>query len=491
MVFGHVVPNPRGNLSIQQSLDLANIYLDHAGKTLDPDIALVLCHDTEVSLFQAKRAAKQGDDHVVRHGIAAAYIGLGRVLELRGRCNEAQGIYKKAEKLGGKVQELAQPAQPLDTKNVAPSVKYTVNSSTNTPSVKDQPSSLREDNTTKTAALPAHIFAKNVRPSTIVTKLPEPDERLISTALLACCLGLLKDPHGLDGILEPVTRKWLQVVKKDEHERLKMLAADVIRTFKEREIMDAKTISEVVCLAPVVERAIFRDLLMSFYDVIDHSGLLNVHQLQGLAQVIQGADTGYLEANDVVKILVLLTARFHETHQQSPQHIYQLTLAVSCVLDAMADTKVEGLDLESLLKPLSPYLDALKGNYEPYLMYQAAYAYQALLCVLDNESLWQATTCSTGKLIQRESGLVSAVKGLDLNGFIGGLKVIQQATAFEVAQNVLTTFDGMKSITTISQGLLEGVKDGLDFKYKSAWYSALRGADTLIRDGDFAVFKRL
>jgi len=99
-MFGHVVPNPRGNLSLQQSLDLANIYLDYAGKVQDPDIALVLCHDTEVSLFQAKRAAKHGHDQAVRQGIATAYIGLGRVLEIRGHRGEAQSLYKKAEKLG-------------------------------------------------------------------------------------------------------------------------------------------------------------------------------------------------------------------------------------------------------------------------------------------------------------------------------------------------------------------------------------------------------
>jgi hypothetical protein len=59
-------------------------------------------------------------------------------------------------------------------------------------------------------------------------------ERLSSTPLLACCLGLLKDSHDLDEILEPVARNWLQVVgnDEDEQERLKLLATDVIRTFK-------------------------------------------------------------------------------------------------------------------------------------------------------------------------------------------------------------------------------------------------------------------
>jgi len=99
-MFGHVISNPRGNLSLEQALELANIYLEYAGKTKDPDVALVLCHDTEVSLFQAKKAAKHGDDQAVRQSIATGYIGLGKVLEIRGRRSEARAIFKKAEKLG-------------------------------------------------------------------------------------------------------------------------------------------------------------------------------------------------------------------------------------------------------------------------------------------------------------------------------------------------------------------------------------------------------
>jgi hypothetical protein len=99
----------------------------------------------------------------------------------------------------------------------------------------------------------------------------------------------------------------------------------------------------------------------------------------------------------------------------------------------------------------------------------------------------------TGKVIQGVSGLVSAVKGLDLNGFIDGLKGIQEglAGASEVVQVVVTAFDGVKSVTAGGQGFLDGIKDGLSFKRKCAWYSALRGADTLIRDGESEALRKL
>jgi hypothetical protein len=101
MVFGHIISSqPRGGLSAQQSLRLANFFLDGAGKEHDRDIALALCHETEVTLSQAKKSAKRSDDQSVQHGIAIAYIGLGKVLDTHEHRNEAQAIYKKAEKMG-------------------------------------------------------------------------------------------------------------------------------------------------------------------------------------------------------------------------------------------------------------------------------------------------------------------------------------------------------------------------------------------------------
>ncbi|KAF9359866.1 hypothetical protein BGX34_008096, partial [Mortierella sp. NVP85] len=294
-MFVNVISSPRGHLTLQQSLDLANIYLEHAGKVADPDIILVLCHDTEVSLLQAKKASKHADQSV-RHGIASAYIELGNVLEKQGRSTEAKAIFKKVKKLGVKIQGQLQVAQSTDLQNDTASVKGSMASV-------DKPNSSvrKQKQINNTATIPPHIFAEDAHPTVALTKLPEPDERLTNTPQLACCLSLLNNAHGLDDILEPIARNWLQVVEndEDEHERLKILATDVIRTFKKEEIKDAKVVAEVVCLAPVIERDLFRDLLGSFVDGIDNSTLLDTHQLQGLARLIQGADTGYLDADDL------------------------------------------------------------------------------------------------------------------------------------------------------------------------------------------------
>lgn len=107
MLSRSIVPSPKGTLSLQQALELSNIYLENAHKTKDNDIVLLLCHDAEVALSQAKKATKKASPHfkdagnqTLHRGIAAAYIDLGKLLENQGYHGEALAINKKAEKWG-------------------------------------------------------------------------------------------------------------------------------------------------------------------------------------------------------------------------------------------------------------------------------------------------------------------------------------------------------------------------------------------------------
>jgi hypothetical protein len=347
----------------------------------------------------------------------------------------------------------------------------------------------------KAPTVPSHIFADNIPPPTVEVKLPGPDERLDSTPQLVCCLGLLKIAQSPDIKLDPTALHWIQTTEKDsnEQERLLTLAADVMRVFKRDEFKDAKAVAEVVCLTPVLTKTAFHDLLRDFYSGIDHSGLLNVHHVEGLARLIQGADRDHLGADDLVKILGLLSTRLMDTHQQSSQHMHQLTLAVSHVLDAMADTNVTDLDRVKLHEPLSSYLNQLRKSSDPFLVYQAAYAYQALLCVPDDETTWQAAMRRTGNVLQGVFGLVSATKGLDLNKFIEGLEKIQEGVggASKAAATITLSFEKVTSLVTKGQGFLKSLKEEFSFERKRDWYSALRGADALIRDGELAIFKKL
>ncbi|KAF9362227.1 hypothetical protein BGX34_006568 [Mortierella sp. NVP85] len=493
MVFTGIVSSPRGDLTSQQTLELANIYLENAFNAADSDIALVLCHDTEVSLSQAKKVVKQEKNLAVTEGITIAYIGLGKLLEKHGHVRGAEASFKKAEKLGGGVNDLTRPTDTYRPSNIM----GTLHPAGGPQNVVSAKSTVQRNNkmTRVTSTVPAHIFADNITPPTIAVKLPEPDERLINTLQLVCCLGLLKVVQSPDTQLEPTALKWVQAVEKDtdEQERLHGIATDVIRAFKREEIKDAKVVAEVVCLAPVLDKDIFHDLLREFYSGIDVSGLLNFHQLEGTAQLIQGADHGYLSADDLVKILGLLSIRLMDTHQQSSEHMHQLTMAVSHILDAMADTKVTGLNREKLHEPLSSYLSALKKSSDPFLVYQAAYAYQALLCVPDDETTWQSAMRRTGKVIQGVFGLVSATKSLDLDKFIGGLENIQKGFggASKAVVAVSSAYDKVTSLVKNGQGFAKSLKEGFSFDRKRDWYAALRGVDVLIRDGELATFRKL
>ena len=390
-------------------------------------------------------------------------------------------------------------ARPPDTYRPS-SIKRTLHSagwSQDVSSVKSLLDQQQSSNVATVAStVPAHIFPENVPPPTVEMSLPEPDERLISTPQLVYCLGLLKVAQFPGIRLNPIALKWIQSVlrDRDEKERLHCLVIDVIRAFKMERIKDAKTIAEVVLLAPILDKDTFRDLLRKFYSAIDHSGLLNIQQLEGLARLIEGADRGYLYTDDFFKILDLLSIRLKDMHQQSSEYMHLISLAVSHVLDTMADAKFTDLGYQNLLQePLSSYLSELKKSSDPFLVYQAAYAYQALLCVPDDETMWQAAMRRTKKVTQGASGLVGAVKGLDLIKFIEGLQDIEKGASggSNVVSVVKSAYDGVTSLNEGGQGFEDSLKESFSFNRKRNWYAALRGADILIRDGELATFRKL
>ncbi|KAF9342746.1 hypothetical protein BGX34_007725, partial [Mortierella sp. NVP85] len=74
-----------------------------------------------------------------------------------------------------------------------------------------------------------------------------------------------------------------------------------------------------------------------------------------------------------------------------------------------------------------------------------------------------------------------------------GLKDIQQGVsgAVGVFKLAKSTFDGVKSLSDGGKDFVECMKEGLGVKRKLAWYPALRGAESLLRSGQLANFKRL
>ncbi|KAF9994017.1 hypothetical protein BGZ80_007943, partial [Entomortierella chlamydospora] len=99
----------------------------------------------------------------------------------------------------------------------------------------------------------------------------------------------------------------------------------------------------------------------------------------------------------------------------------------------------------------------------------------------------------TGKVVQGISGVVSAVKALDLMGFIEGLQSVQQGLAGteKVIGLVSDAYSNAVTLAENGQGLLASLKECFNFNHKSSWYPALRGLDRLVQEGRFVDFEKL
>ncbi|KAF9363095.1 hypothetical protein BGX34_004888, partial [Mortierella sp. NVP85] len=464
----------REDLTLEQILSLAEVFREEArGEQKDARIALWLCQGAEHSLRLADKFFDSIDDQTERGKVVEAYVELGNVLKNRGFQQKAEAIKRKSEMWTWSC------------------VEHPTASTTTMGSSTDASALSPDQRGCDNEMIDPNIFPKDLGIPPIEFKPPEPDAQLDDTLQLARCLFLLKTPTGPEDELSDAARNWLEVTRNepDEQERLKFLATDVIRAFKKDEFKDAKALMEVVYLAPVLEKDVFQYLLKEFYKGIDSSGLLDVHQVVALAQLIQGAGEDYIDADDLVKVLSLLSTRLKDTRKQST-HLHQLTWAISRVLDAVVYAKIKGFDPEKLALQ---HMDELKKSRDPYLVYQAAYAYQALLWARDNESTLQVAWNQTRKVMFGAVAFVKAVKDLNLPVFIKSLDNIYNGVAAttEIIHAAANAYVGTAALFESGKSFKTCLEKSFNPEVKCAWYPALRGADIFIRYRKLASFRRL
>ncbi|KAF9345060.1 hypothetical protein BGX26_003600, partial [Mortierella sp. AD094] len=336
------------------------------------------------------------------------------------------------------------------------------------------------------------ISDQNVTPTVANYALPEVGARIASTLQLAYCLSLLGPSMVSKEELSQAESGWLQANfnNLNERDRLKSTATDLIKAFIQDELKKPNVVNEVASMAAVLDQGDFQRLLQAFVDGVDQSVLLEVHLLDGLAQLIRNAPQGYIDADDLINILKLLSIRLKDTHKQSTQLSHRLVLTISHVLDSMVDSQVKGLSRQQLHGLLSDYFREFQESSDPYFVHQAAYAYQAMLYIPDEETILQISLQRTGKVTLGISGVVSNVKALDLIKFIEGLENIQ--AGLTDARNAIRldkdAHANTKAVVENGQELLESLKEGLNFTSKSAWYPALRGLDRLLQEGRYSDF---
>ncbi|CAO3565071.1 unnamed protein product [Mortierella alpina] len=465
-------PNPP---SLRDIVEVADLFLKFAKTTDNRNALHFVCGTVSTILSAMKRGVRKtlnptssAEDQVLCEYVASVFTEHGKLWNHLNNVDKAKASYEKAQKWSTSALTSGQLQSVGKDKGVR-----------------------------RAASLPPEIFCLDVSVRLVRPKLPATDARIASTPQLIYCLTLLStvklSSHAVT--LNEVGRSWLQTMAEDadEPERLRSLVGKLIAEFIHDDMKEPDVILEIVSLAPVLTQPHYRKLLDHFIGRLDQAKLLDFGLLDGLARLIKDAQGGHLLPADLVNILKDLSTRLQAMHQQSSTELYGLVRAVSNVLDAMAESGVKGLSREELHEPLSLYLKGLKDHSDLYLAYHAAYAYQALKYIPDNESSLQSILRRARVMVTGISGMVSAVKSLDLNKFLDGLVDIQEgfAGAYEIAKVGVEAVGAAIELFDSGVGLKDSLKKGLNFSNKSAWYPALRGSDTFIRNGELSKFKRL
>ncbi|KAF9207006.1 hypothetical protein BGZ49_001424 [Haplosporangium sp. Z 27] len=415
-MFWKPFSSPSGKGSLEDVLERANSQLELAAKQDVPAKALRLAREAKLLLKDAEKIfhSKKVQDQALKDSIANAYHEHGKLLDELGYHDKAQKSRLKAEEWGylnerdlhvksslpdfadGSIDRLTPDAAPEKLQNLPVAV-------IELPVVESHIQDMNPAEIKSSVRRP--IFDRNVTAPATKYILPDIGERITSTPQLAYCLSLLR-PSLVEGI-DNAEFVWSQarINDLDEQERLQTMGTELVVAFIREDLKKPDVVAEVVSLATVLDKTDFRKLLQAFVNGIKKSLLLQIHLLDGLAQLIRNASPGFFDADDLVKILELLNARLKETHKQSAKNIYQLTLTISRVLDSMVENHVEGLSRESLHEPLSEYLKELQKSSNSYLIFQAAYASQALLYIRNDEPVLQAALRRTGKVVRGVSGM--------------------------------------------------------------------------------------
>lgn len=357
-----------------------------------------------------------------------------------------------------------------------------------------------------TVSLRNDIFPENIDVPSSKGTLPRIQGRVESTPQLAFLIGLLRaaslpqdsstDDDAVSIVSQDIlndvaNRDWVNAttLRPFEQKNIQTMPRKLIAEFIIDPTKDLTAINEIVLLGPVLEREEYRTLLNCFIEKFDESRILRLELLQGLVHLVQSTSPGFLDSDDLIKILTPISARLQDVHQQSSVHPYHLTLAVSRILDVMAKHKVKDLDRVTLHEPLSAFLLGMKESSDPYLMYQACYAFQALQYVPEDETVLET-------FLRHSTGLVDAlikISGLvqlNFGGLLEGLKEGQKVIA-EVASTVKSAFEGVLSLFESGRGVVDSVREGLGAGHKRLWYLAVRGAAVLVREGRLVELNKL
>ncbi|KAG0055688.1 wD repeat domain [Gryganskiella cystojenkinii] len=308
--------------------------------------------------------------------------------------------------------------------------------------------------------LSVSLLSMDTRPSSPSS----PSASLSSSSSSPSSSSVLSSSSTLISSRQPVQVEWIQSISNRplEKERILRLPVKMIDKFLARPNKDAEAIREIVLIGPVLSKEQYRRLLNSFVSEFGSMTLLDVDVLHGLIQLVQDAPPKYLTADDMIQILRIIRKRLEDPAQQSEENTIPLMSALCKVLDIMEFNKVKDLDRVEEHEPLIAVIEASMASEDPLLKYLACYAFEALLCVPDDEPVLHGVFRHAMGTID---GIVkiSGVAQMDISGLV----------------------EGVPAVIKGGMGLFGHLKKALGYKPNAPWYAAVRRAQVLVRAGLF------
>ncbi|KAG0275145.1 WD_REPEATS_REGION domain-containing protein [Linnemannia exigua] len=433
---------------------------------------------TKASIFSritsaAKRATSPpAGQRSVSDGIAAVFVEFSKLPVPLGASNHVQQDQNNQRPVTIPTAQVHHDTQPIPVKPNSPKAKVV------TPAP-------------KVNLFHVDIFTKNVPKPKAQTTWPRVGARIETTSQLVLCATLLPKDSADDvdvsddmDVPERVSDEkafkdapadWVMAMEQPlKQDLIRTLAEGTVDEFIKDATKNSDTVAEAVLLAPVLGHEYYRNLLDHTIIKFESSPLLDLISLQGLVQVVQSAAPGFLEADDLRRILGIIRERLLSTLQQSTEYVFHLTVAVSRILDVMADNKVSGLERDSE---------------DPFLMYQASYAFQALQYVPHDESNLQVAAKNVAIVVESVVKISGLLK-LDFGEFYNGVKGLGAAAGILI-ESVKTGYEGVCSLIEGGRGVLDSLKEGLGTGHRRQWYLAIRQAEIFKREGCLAELNRL
>ncbi|OAQ31226.1 hypothetical protein K457DRAFT_407861 [Linnemannia elongata AG-77] len=343
---------------------------------------------------------------------------------------------------------------------------------------------------------PPSIFPQNIAAPSLSTSLPPPGGRFESTSQLAYFNSLLRKSLSTASTagsvyehLGPSQQGSTVLNDEDEQSRVRLLTTRIVEEFLSSNVTSSTTIAEVVVLGSSLSQGHYRRVLSSLVAKFENATLLDDDMLQGIIQLVRCAEPGSILSSDFLRTLAAIRTRLQDTHQHSTRHTYYLTLALSTLIDALVECKVQDpgrvVDQDYLLA----ILEGLSKSSDPYLKHQATYALQGLLHVPNDESRRQFVLRHTGNIAMGLPGVSSVCKP-GICGRSGDAERHFNATMNAIDLGV-KAIDDSQSVGDSVQGLWTSTQRSVLSSGRLPWYAALREVQEHIRNGRLADFSCL